>query len=89
MSAMYLRERLEILHLVERGTHGNLQHHAVVRHPPLLVVIDVMLAPFAGDAEQLHVIGEVARHECVEARCEGTASAKALGPSVDVAYLGM
>lgn len=86
---VYLRKSLDVLHPVESGAQGDLQDHAVVRHATLLVVVDIVLAPLADNAELLHIVGEVARHQRVQARGEGASSAKALGAAVDVADLGV
>jgi hypothetical protein len=49
----YLRESIEVLHPVQRRAHDHLQDHAVVWHPPLLVVVHIVLSPVAYDAELL------------------------------------
>jgi len=77
----------EILHLVQRSAQDDLQHHAVVRHPALLVVVYVVLPPVALEAERSDVVAKVARHQRVQAHGEGAAVAIALGLAIDVAYL--
>jgi hypothetical protein len=83
----HLRKGPQILHLVQRSAHGDLQQHAIIRHAPLLVVVDIVLAPLADDAEGLHVVGEVARHERVQSHGERAATAVPLRPALDIAYL--
>lgn len=87
MLAQNIRKGLEVLHLVQGSTQDNLQHHAVVRHPPLLVVVYIVLSPVAPEAERLYIVAKVARHERIEAHSKGAAAAIALGSAICVAYL--
>jgi hypothetical protein len=84
-----IRKSREVLHLVYGGAHGHLQHHAVVRHATLGVVVRVMLSRVPDHPEPLHVVCKGARDERVQPHGEGTPIAKALGPAVDVADVGV
>ena len=82
-----VRESLEILHLVKRGTHDDLQYHAVVWHATLFIVVDIMFSPVAYDTKRLYVVAEVPRHQCVESHGKRAAIAVSLRSTVDVSYV--
>jgi hypothetical protein len=84
-----IRKSREVLHLVYGGAHGHLQHHAVVRHATLGVVVRVVFSCVPNDPEPLHVVCEGPRDERVQPHGEGTPTAKPFGPAVDVADVGV